>query len=406
MSCSEWSAIGIDITERKHAEAEHAKLQIQLTQAQKMESVGRLAGGVAHDFNNLLMGTLGYVDLCRDALPAEHPIRCYLDEITAISLRSADLTRQLLAFARKQIIAPRILDLNNAMSGMLKLLGRLIGEDIQMILMPGANLPLVKLDPTQIDQILTNLCINARDAIAGIGTITVTTASGKLDQAFCDDHVGAVPGAYVLLTVSDNGCGMTKDVLGMIFEPFFTTKEVGKGTGLGLATVYGIVKQNNGFIYATSEPGKGTTFKIYLPAIATETVATTVTNKAEVPKGRGETILFVEDEKSLRVTCGTFLDALGYKVLLAETPGEALKRVAGHPGDIHVLLTDVVMPGMDGRQLAKRISAVKPSVKVLFMSGYTSNEITQRGILEDGVQFLSKPFSRDDLARKLHEVLG
>ena len=397
--------IGIDITERKHAEAEHAKLQMQFAQAQKMESVGRLAGGVAHDFNNLLMGMMGYVQLCLDKIAPDHPIREYLDEITHGAERSAAITRQLLAFARKQTIAPRVLDLNDAVASMLKLLQRLIGEDIKLAWRPGVALRPVKLDPSQIDQILANLCVNARDAIDGVGEITLETGSSAIDAEYCARHKEAIPGAYVFLAVSDNGCGMDKETLAQVFEPFFTTKGLGKGTGLGLATVYGIVKQNNGFIYAYSEPGKGTTFKIYLPEIAAETVAATVTSKAEAPRGRGETILLAEDEKSLRVTCGFFLEALGYKVLTAETPGEALKMVAGHPGDIHVLLTDVVMPGMDGRQLAKRISAVKPNVKVLFMSGYTSDVIAQRGVLDEGVQFLSKPFTRDDLARKVHEML-
>lgn len=396
---------GIDITERKQAEAEHAKLQMQFAQAQKMESVGRLAGGVAHDFNNLLMGMMGYVQLCLDKIAPDHPIREYLDEITHGAERSAELTRQLLAFARKQTIAPRVMDLNAAVAGMLKLLQRLIGEDIKLAWRPGVALRPVKLDPSQIDQILANLCVNARDAIDGVGEITLETGNSAIDAEYCARHKEATPGSYVFLAVSDDGCGMDKETLAQIFEPFFTTKGLGKGTGLGLATVYGIVKQNNGFIYTYSEPGKGTTFKIYLPEIAAETVAATVTSKAEAPRGRGETILLVEDEKSLRVTCGAFLDALGYKVLTAETPGEALKMVAGHPGDIHVLLTDVVMPGMDGRQLAKRISAVKPGVKVLFMSGYTADVIAQRGVLDEGVQFLSKPFTRDDLARKVHEML-
>jgi PAS domain S-box-containing protein len=398
--------IGIDITERKHAEAKHAKLQMQFAQAQKMESVGRLAGGVAHDFNNLLMGMMGYVQLCLDKIAPDHPIREYLNEITHGAERSAAITRQLLAFARKQTIAPRVLDLNDAVAGMLKLLQRLIGEDIKLAWRPGVALWPVKLDPSQIDQILANLCVNSRDAIDGVGEITLETGNSAIDAEYCARHKEAIPGAYVFLAVSDNGCGMDKETLAQVFEPFFTTKGLGKGTGLGLATVYGIVKQNNGFIDAYSEPGKGTTFTIYLPEIAAETVAATVTSKAEAPRGRGETILLAEDEKSLRVTCVLFLEALGYKVLTAETPGEALKMVAGHPGDIHVLLTDVVMPGMDGRQLAKRISAVKPNVKVLFMSGYTSDVIAQRGVLDEGMQFLSKPFTRDDLARKVHEMLA
>jgi len=399
-----YQAEHLDITERKQAETEKAKLEDQLRQAQKMEAVGRLAGGVAHDFNNLLMGIIGYTELCRDKIPADHPIQEYLDEITSAAGRSTEITRQLLAFARKQTIAPKILDLNDAVAGMLKLLRRIIGEDIKLTWRPGAALRPVKLDPSQVDQILANLCVNSRDAIAGVGEVALETGSIAFDEKYCAVHPDVIPGAYVFLAVSDNGGGMDKETLAQVFEPFFTTKGLGKGTGLGLATVYGIVKQNNGFIHATSEPGKGTTFTIYLPEIAAEAEAL-VTCKTEAPRGRGETILLVEDEKSLRVTCGAFLEALGYKVMAAETPGEALKLVAQHPGAIHVLLTDVVMPGMDGRQLAKRIGAIKPGVKVLFMSGYTSDVIAQRGVLDEGVMFLAKPFSRDDLARKLREVL-
>jgi PAS domain S-box-containing protein len=397
--------IGIDITERKLAEEEHSKLEAQLRQAQKMEAVGRLAGGVAHDYNNLIMGIMGYVELCRDKIAPDHPIREWLDEIMQDAERSAKITGQLLAFARKQVIAPKILDLNDAVAGMLKLLRRLIGEDINLAWRPGAALQPVKLDPSQVDQILANLCVNARDAIAGVGEIALETGSTTVDADFCDRHPEALPGAYAFLAVSDDGCGMDKETLAQVFEPFFTTKGLGKGTGLGLATVYGIVKQNNGFIYAYSEPGKGTTFKIYLPQIAAEVVATTIPSKAEVPRGQGETILLVEDEKSLRVTCRLFLGALGYNVLVAETPGEALEITDQHPGDIQILLTDVVMPGMDGRQLAKRIIAAKTNVKVLYMSGYTADVIAQRGVLDEGVQFLSKPFTRDDLARKVHDML-
>ncbi len=395
----------LDISERKRAEAAHAKLQEQFTQAQKMEAVGRLAGGVAHDFNNLLMGIMGYTQLCRDKIAPDHPIREWLDEIINDSNRSAEITRQLLAFARKQTIEPRVLDLNNAVAGMLKLLRRMIGEDIKLIWRPGVHMRPVKLDPSQIDQILANLCVNARDAIAGVGEITLETGSTVIDAEYCAVHPEAIPGAYAFLAVSDNGCGMDQETLAQVFEPFFTTKGVGKGTGLGLATVYGIVKQNSGFIYAYSEPGKGTTFKIYLPELAAETVATNVTNKTESPQGRGETVLLVEDEKSLRVTCRLFLEGLGYKVLVAETPGAALKVMERHSGDIDVLLTDVVMPEMDGGQLAKCIGAVKPGIKVLFMSGYTADVIAQRGVLNEGVQFIPKPFTRDDLARKMCEIL-
>jgi PAS domain S-box-containing protein len=390
---------------RKWAEAEHQKLQAQFTQAQKMESVGRLAGGVAHDFNNLIMGIMGYTDLCLDALPADHPVRRHLAEIAKISQRSADLTRQLLAFARKQIIAPKVLDLNNTLANMLDLLRRLLGENIRMIWVPGVNLWPIKLDPTQIDQILSNLCVNARDAISGAGTITVETANGSLDTAFCAVHAGAVPGEYVRLMISDTGCGMTKDVLANIFEPFFTTKTMDKGTGLGLATVYGIVKQNRGYIDVCSEPGNGTTFNIYLPRFVGDVATTTVVGTAGVPRGCGETILLVEDEPAVRKTVGLFLVDLGYTVLLAENPAKALDLATRHPGAFHLLLTDVIMPEMNGHQLAEQLQATRPGLKVLFMSGYTSDVIAPCGVLGEGIQFLPKPFTRDDLAHKLREVL-
>ena len=305
----------------------------------------------------------------------------------------------------KQTIAPKVLDLNHTVGGTLKLLRRLIGENIKLTWRPGANLRRVRMDPAQVDQILVNLCVNARDAIADVGEIVLETGNVAIDAEFCATHPEAIPGAYVLLAVTDNGCGMDKATLARIFEPFFTTKGPGKGTGLGLSTVYGIVKQNNGFIYAYSEPGRGTTFKIYLPTITAEPEATTAASRAEAPKGRGETVLLVEDEKSLRMTCSAFLDTLNYKVLVAETPDEALKLTDQHAGDIHVLLTDVVMAGMDGQQLAQRIMAVKPGIKVLFMSAYTSDVIARHGVLNEGVQFLAKPFTRDALARKLCEIL-
>ncbi len=397
--------IDIDLTERERAEAEKDKLESQLRQAQKMESVGRLAGGVAHDFNNMLMGIMSYTDLCRDALPADHPIRGYLDEIAAASQRSADLTRQLLAFARKQTIAPRVLDLDAAVEGMLKLLHRLIGENINLVWKPGAGLWPVRVDPSQVDQILANLCVNARDAIAGVGTIVIETANTRIDQSFCDEHAGAVSGECVLLTVSDDGCGMAPQTLEKLFEPFFTTKETGKGTGLGLAMVYGIVKQNNGFIDVHSELGRGTTFRIYLPRFTGDIPRAPASSRADAPCGRGETVLLVEDEKALRVTCGLFLGALGYKVLVAESPDVALTVAAGHAGGIDLLLTDVIMPGMNGRDMAERLLGSRPGIRCLFMSGYADSVMAAQGVLEAGKHFIQKPFSREDLARKVRAVL-
>ncbi len=392
-------AVKRDITHEVH-------LEDQLRQAQKMEAVGRLAGGVAHDFNNLIMGIMGYTELCRDQIESDHPIRQWLDEITNIAQRSAEITRQLLAFARKQSISPKVLDLNDAVSGMLKLLRRLIGEDINLAWLPGAALRPVRVDPAQVDQILANLCVNARDAIGGVGVITLETGNITIDSVYCACHADAVPGSYVFLTVGDNGGGMDPETQAHIFEPFFTTKDVGKGTGLGLATVYGIVRQNNGFIEVSSHLNKGSIFKIFLPQAPIEAVAVAVhSGKEDIPKGHGETILLVEDETSLRVTCGLFLDALGYKVLTAETPKEALKIFGQHLSDIQLLLTDVVMPGLDGRQLAQQICAVKPGVKVLFMSGYTSDILAQRGVQEHQSAFIAKPFTRDELARKVHSIL-
>jgi len=394
-----------DITERMQAEEEKGKLEDQLRQAQKMESVGRLAGGVAHDFNNLLMGTMGYTQLCLDKIGPEHPICEYLEEIMRVTERSAELTRQLLAFARKQIIAPKVIDLNDAISGMLKLLRRLIGEDITMKFTADPDTWPVKVDPVQIDQILANLCVNGRDAIDGVGSIMMETSNATFDEDFCANHPGSRSGKYALLSVADNGCGMDRETLEHIFEPFFTTKGLGEGTGLGLATVYGIVKQNDGFINVYSEPGKGTTFKIYLPRFVDATaVREAVQTPTKPPRGT-ETVLLVEDEKSVRVTTATFLEDLGYTILVAESPAQALRLVAEHPGEIHLLLTDVIMPGMSGRDLAKRLLELHPTIKRLFISGFTADVIAQRGILDNGMNFLSKPFGRDALARKVREVL-
>jgi PAS domain S-box-containing protein len=394
-----------DITERRQAAEEKARLEEQLRQAQKLESVGRLAGGVAHDFNNLLMGMMNYVELCRDELPPGHPARCYLDEITHDAQRSAAITQQLLAFARKQVITPKVLDMNDVLAGMLKMLGHLMGEDIALIWMPGAPLWPVSIDPGQLDQILANLCVNARDAIAGVGRVTIETANTRLDQAYCATQPEAVPGDYVRLAVGDSGCGMSEDVLAHIFEPFYTTKEVGKGTGLGLATVYGIVEQNHGHIAVHSEVGKGTTFHLYLPRAAAAAPAGAVAvAPVALPRGT-ETILVAEDEKSVRVTSCRFLELLGYTVLAAATPTEALRLAGAHTGPIHLLLTDVIMPGMNGPDLAGLLAEGRPKLKCLFMSGYTAEVMMRRGMLGAGRPFLSKPFSRDDLARKVREML-
>ncbi|MEI8139584.1 MAG: ATP-binding protein [bacterium] len=402
---SKCRAVITDLTERKQTEQANINLQAQLFQAQKLESLEQLVGGVAHDFNNMVMGALGYTQLCREELPAEHPAGCYLDEITTIVERSANLTRQLLTFSRRQTIAPKVLALNDTMASIVKMLRRLIGENIDLILKPGPGLWPIKFDPTQIDQILINLCLNARDAIAGVGKITITTANVALDQVFCNTHPETVPGDYVLLMVSDNGCGMEQDILAKIFEPFFTTKEVGKGTGLGLAMIFGIVKQNIGYIEVSSEPGQGSTFRIYLPLFADEVVKINNATTAIIPQGSGETILLVEDEPTLRIICEQFLKNIGYKVLTAESPIIALELARIHKNDIRLLLTDVIMPGMNGRDLSLRLLEMIPGLKVLFMSGYTPDVIARQQVPSEGMHYIQKPFSRDDLARKMHKLL-
>jgi PAS domain S-box-containing protein len=394
-----------DITENKRAEEEREKLQAQLTQAQKMESVGRLAGGVAHDFNNMLSAILGHAELALRRLDQASPVHADLQKIQRAARRSADLTRQLLAFARKQTIAPKVLDLNETVEGMLKMLRRLIGEDIDVAWVPGRGLWTVKIDPAQVDQILANLLVNARDAIADKGKVTIETENVVLDEAYCAGHRGFVPGRFVMLAVSDDGCGMDREIIAHLFEPFFTTKGVGQGTGLGLATVYGIVKQNDGFINVYSEPGKGTTFKIYLPRYATETVPVPAEGPAQASKGGTETILLVEDEPWILDLSKALLEDMGYTVLTASTPGEAIHLAEEHAGRIHLLITDVVMPEMNGWDLAKRLLSLYPDLRSLFMSGYTANVIAHRGVLEEGIHFMQKPFSMSDLAAKVRDAL-
>jgi len=390
---------------REQGEQEKARLQAQLLQAQKMESVGRLAGGVAHDFNNMIMAIMGYTELCQQAIEPDHPVHKWLHEIGKSAQRSVLLTRQLLAFARKQLISPKVLNLNTTISDMLHLLQRLIGEDIDVVWRPGENLWPVKVDPSQIDQVLTNLAANARDAIQGVGTITMETGNATLDPAFCAEHPGAVPGNYVMLSFSDTGCGMDPETRAHLFEPFFTTKGVGKGTGLGLATVYGIVKQNDGFIRVNSEPGQGTRFGVYWPALPDQNIRPEVKELPAKAIGGSETVLLVEDDESVRAVARSFLTSLGYTLLVAGSPEEALRLAAGHSGKIHLLLTDVIMPGMNGRDLSRRLLEVRPSLKCLFISGFTADVLAQRGILDDKLSFLPKPFSRAEFSRKVREVL-
>lgn len=395
----------VDITERKKVEADHDKLQSQLLQAQKMESVGRLAGGVAHDYNNMLGVIMGYAQLAIDKTDPEDPLCADLKEIVTAAERSTDITRQLLAFARKQTIDPKVLDLNETVEGMLKMIRRLIGEDIDLSWKPKPGVWPVKIDPSQLNQILVNLCVNARDAIADVGKITIETNTVRFDDAYCADHAGFIPGEYVLLAVSDDGRGMDRKTLDNIFEPFYTTKAIGKGTGLGLSVIYGIVKQNEGFINVYSEPEKGTTFRLYFSRHAEAVSPVETVAPEEPPVGSGETVLVVEDETSILKLAKRILEQLNYTVLTAETPGEAIAVTNEHDRDIHLLITDVVMPEMNGRDLAEKLLAEYPKLKVLFMSGYTANVIAHHGVLDADVHFIQKPFSNKDLAVKVEKAL-
>ena len=385
--------------------SDHLRLAAQLQQAQKMEAVGLLAGGVAHDYNNMLSVILGYGELALGSVETTHPLHASLKEIIKAAKRSKDITRQLLAFARKQMIKPVVLDLNQAVESMLKMLRPLIGEDIALVWLPEKGLAQVNMDPAQIDQILANLCVNAQDAIADVGTITIGTKNAVVDEAYCVDHADCVAGEYVLLSVTDDGCGMDQETIGQIFEPFFTSKGVGKGTGLGLSTVYGIVKQNNGFLDVHSSPGMGTTFSVYLPRHVGQAFDITRKISAELPRGAGETVLLVEDEPALLTMGKAILEQLGYRVLAAGMPSEAMELAAAHANEIRLLLTDVVMPEMNGRDLAERMQGLYPNMKTLFMSGYTIDVIAHRGVLDDGVAFIQKPFSMKDLAVKVGAAL-
>lgn len=398
--------VGRDITERRKNEEERTKLKTDLQQAQKMESVGRLAGGVAHDFNNMLSIIMGNTDMLLEDIDSLNPGIENLQEIQKAAKRSANLTRQLLAFARKQTIAPKVLNFNDAVDGMLKMLSRLIGEDIELAWLPFKQLWPVKIDPSQIDQVLANFCVNARDAIKSVGKVTIETENVSFDKAYCHDHAGFKPGDYVVMAFSDDGCGMDNETLKYLFEPFFTTKENGRGTGLGLATVYGIVKQNKGFINVYSEPGQGTTFKIYFPRYNQTTTIVEKTNTRKTAKTGNETILLVEDEKAILRTTSMILKRLGYKVLSASTPGKAIEIIEELASkDIDLLITDVVMPQMNGRDLSKKILQSCPNIKCLFMSGYTANVIAHHGVLDSDVKFINKPFSKQDLAYRIREVL-
>jgi two-component system, cell cycle sensor histidine kinase and response regulator CckA len=394
-----------DITNFIKLHEEKEKLQGQYLQAQKMESVGRLAGGVAHDFNNMLSVILGYTQLSLDQLKTDQQLYSYLQEIQQAANRSADLTKQLLAFARKQTIAPIVINLNQTIQDTLSMLKRIIGENIDLSWVPLTDLWPVKVDPSQVDQMLANLAVNARDAIAEHGRIIIETQNVAFTADHKSDNLDCIVGEYVMLALSDDGVGMSQEVKDHLFEPFFTTKERGKGTGLGLATVYGIVKQNSGFINVYSEMGQGTTFKIYFPRFTATDAAPSSPAKIERPKGGTETVLLVEDEPSVLALANTILERLGYTVIAANTPGKAMRIIDTYQGEIQLLLVDVVMPKMTGRELADKISEKFPKLKKLYMSGYTADAIAHHGVLDEGVFFIQKPFSSGALAAKLREVL-
>jgi signal transduction histidine kinase len=394
-----------DIARQLGVAEEQRRLQAQLLQSQKMESVGRLAGGVAHDFNNMLSVIMGCAEMVQLRTPQDHPSYAKIQEIIGAAEKSARLTGQLLAFARRQTIAPRVLDLNQTVEEMLKMLRRLIGEDVELEWKPAPGLWPVKLDPGQVDQILANLAVNARDAMQGTGRLVLETENVTVGDELSTLVAEAVPGEHVLLNVSDSGCGMDSATLAQVFEPFFTTKPAGEGTGLGLATVYGIVRQNGGFVDVRSAPGQGTTFRIYLPRHVGEASVEERTTKRAVVRGYGETILLVEDEEGLLEMCSSMLAELGYNVLAAPDPAEALKKSLSHKGPIHLLVTDVVMPGMDGRQLADTVARDRPETPVLFMSGYTPTTIVKHGVFEGSDRFLQKPFSVVGLARTIRDIL-
>ncbi len=396
-----------ELAERQRAEAALQKTEEQLRHAQKMEAVGRLAGGVAHDFNNLLSVILTYSTLLMDGLRPGDPIRDDLAEIRKAGERATSLTRQLLAFSRQQVLEPKIVSLDQVITDMGKMLQRLIGEDIELIVRSPPSLGLVKVDKGQVEQVLMNLVVNARDAMPQGGKITIETGDVDLDETYAREHVGVAAGPHVMLAVSDTGTGMDRTTQARIFEPFFTTKEKGKGTGLGLSTVFGIVKQSGGNIWVYSEPGKGTTFKVYFPQIsdAGEPLAKTAPTPMAASRGT-ETILLVEDEEQVRGIVRAILRREGYEVLEAQGGADALLISEKHPGPIHLLLTDVVMPQMSGRDLAQRLATTRPELKVLYMSGYTDNSIVHHGILEPGIAFLQKPITPQALATKVRDVLS
>ncbi|MBX3059448.1 MAG: response regulator [Anaerolineae bacterium] len=393
--------------ERYRAQAERLKLEAELRQAQKMEAIGHMAGGIAHDFNNVLTAILSYASLARRHVLPDHPVYSKLVGIEESSQRAANLTQQLLAFARRQVVAPRILNLNEVVLNLDKLLRRLINADIELVTLPGQNLNLVKVDPGQVEQVMVNLVVNARDAMPDGGKLTIRTENKVLTPQYAHQHVDVTPGEYVCLSVSDTGMGMTDEVKARIFDPFFTTKEPGKGTGLGLATCYGIVKQNGGHIQVESRPGKGTTFYIYLPGVAVAEAERVVREPAALlPQGE-ESILLVEDEPAVRQIVTELLEQQGYTVYTAVNGEDALRLLESEemPGKLDLLLTDIVMPRLTGTALADKVRGRYPELKIIFMSGYADESLTKQGTLEAGTAFVQKPFTLEVLARKIRQVL-
>ena len=401
-----WDGIEVDITEGKRAEEDKVRLESQLRQAQKLESVGRLAGGVAHDFNNMLGVILGHAQLAMEQIEPSHQLYSDLEEIRLAANRSADLTRQLLAFARKQTIVPQVLQLNETVARTHNMLRRLIGENIELVFEPGDPLWPVRMDPSQVEQILANLCVNARDAIHGVGRILISTQNCIIDEAFCELHSEARCGDFVRIAVTDTGCGMAPETVAQIFEPFFTTKEFGHGTGLGLAMVYGAIQQNHGFILVESSPGNGTTFQLHLPREG-GVPAAAGSSADPIPPHRlcRETILLAEDERGILNITHRMLSQQGYLVLAARTPQEALRIAREHPKPIDLLVTDVIMPEMNGRTLAGELIGLHPGLRCLFISGYTADILAHQEVLEDGVAFLQKPFTPQVLLGRVREIL-